>query len=81
MKKAIAILLFLACTDTDRSRRILYEEGYTNIVMEGHAWMGCHRDDQYCTAFHATGPKGDYVEGVVGCGPQSCDSSCTVRIK
>jgi hypothetical protein len=33
VRNFILIALLLSCADEDRSERVLYEEGYTNVVI------------------------------------------------
>lgn len=70
-----------SCTDSDRSERVLQGAGYKDISIDGYDPWGCGKGDDTCTEFHATGPTGVRVHGVVGCGYNGCSKSCTVRIK
>ncbi len=71
-------LLLVACTDEERSRRVLDQSGYTDIQITGYAWAECSDSDTYHTAFRAKGPSGKPVTGAVCCGTLK---SCTVRIE
>lgn len=66
--KAILILvlaLLAGCTNSQQASRALEGAGYTSIHMDGFAWFGCGQDDMYTDAFHARGPTGQLVSGVV----------------
>lgn len=75
------MLTLSACSDEETSRRILEDEGYTEIRLDGYAFWGCGEDDTFRTSFTAiretpTGPRD--VEGVVCCGVLK---DCTVRLR
>ncbi len=82
MKRLILVLALLlggvsGCSDEDAARSALLDEGFKDIQITG--WeFGCAKDDGTCTGFHATGPTGRRVTGVVGCG--YVFKGCTVRI-
>lgn len=73
---ALAAMSALACTDEERTVRVLREDGYTHIVTKGYAWTGCGEGDTYKTEFKAITPTGAVVSGVVCCGLWK---GCTVR--
>ncbi|EON11938.1 hypothetical protein [Pandoraea sp. SD6-2] len=64
---ALAALLALlsACTDSDTARRALTGAGYTDIHIDGYSFYGCGDNDDFSTAFTATGPTGVQVTGAV----------------
>jgi hypothetical protein len=65
---ASALLIALSCsgcTDADGSRRVLEEQGYTNIRMTGYRWFSGGEHDVYATGFEATSPAGKRVTGTV----------------
>lgn len=68
MKKTIIALFFcvitFSCTDGDNATRILKEQGYTNIVITGHGFWSCSKDDIFSTEFSAVSPTGITVKGV-----------------
>lgn len=68
MNKILLLLLLAACSDADRSREVLLDQGFTNISVGGHSYFGCSDDGTYCTEFTAVGPTGRHVSGAVGCG-------------
>lgn len=61
----ILISFFSACTAPNEARRILEQQGYTNIQIKGYSLLTCSEDDWFRTGFVATGPTGQRVEGVV----------------
>lgn len=60
-------LIMNACTNESDARRVLEEQGYTEIHFTGYDMFGCSEDDTYRTGFTATSPTGHRVSGVV-CG-------------
>lgn len=57
---------FLAgCSDPDGAKRVLAEQGYSQIETDGFDWFACPKDDTYATAFVARGPNGLMVHGTV----------------
>lgn len=79
MNKILLLLILVACSDQDRTREVLLDQGFTNISVGGHSFFGCSDDDAYCTSFEATGPTGRQVSGAVGCGHFG-GKGCTVRV-
>lgn len=81
MKKlALVLVVLFSCTNSERTESTLKKAGYTNIETTGWS-RGCGDSDDTCTGFRAIGPKGDYVEGSVGCGYETgCSKGCTIRI-
>lgn len=78
MKRILWFMLLLSgCTDEDSARRILLEDGYTNIRIIGYEWLGCGEGDQTHTGFAAIAPSGRSVHGVICCG--AWGKACTVR--
>lgn len=68
MKKLVlsaALILLVGCTDPDNARRVLAENGYTDVQIGGYAAWSCGRDDTYATEFVATSPTGHRVTGAV----------------
>ncbi len=62
----------------DQARRILTEEGYTEIeIAIGSVW-GCGEGDWKKTTFRAKNQAGNTVRGIVCCG---VTKGCTVRRK
>lgn len=48
----------------DKVREALLDAGYSAITIDGYAWWGCGKDDDYGFRFSATGPTGRPVKGV-----------------
>lgn len=69
MKKLLVLLMgviFLSgCTDESTSKRILEENGYTEIQITGYNAFCCSDDDTYSTGFKAKSPNGTIVSGCV----------------
>lgn len=65
------------CTDEPEARRVLADEGYSDVRFTGYAWGACSKDDTSHTGFRARAPSGRDVEGVVCCG--ALLKACTVR--
>lgn len=61
------ILTFTSgCTAPDKSIRILTEQGYTDIQLNGYQWFACSEDDTFSTGFTAKKIEtGATVRGVV----------------
>ena len=66
-KGLFCLLLTVAsgCTNKDGAQRVLHQQGYTDIQIKGYAVWGCSEDGSVKTAFKATSPNGNRVEGVV----------------
>ncbi len=73
----LVLFCMTACTDTDRSKKVLLDQGYTNIKFTGHDFLACGDRDQYSTGFIASSPAGHPVTGAVCCG---VFKSCTIRL-
>jgi hypothetical protein len=62
----LIVLLFSAgCTDEKGARRVLQQNGYTNITITGYRPFMGSEDDQYSTGFTAISPSGQRVSGSV----------------
>jgi len=61
----IAALSLAACSDASDARRVLDDQGYTDIRVGGHAWFACSDHDSYATKFTAKSPIGRQVSGAV----------------
>lgn len=76
---AIAALGLAACvTDAPTARRVLSDQGYTDIRITGYRVFGCSGDDDVRTGFTAKSAAGKPVTGVV-CGGFLFKSN-TIRI-
>lgn len=70
MKTLITISLFVSvfwigCVAPDEARRVLEQQGYTEIQTGGYAFWACSEDDRIRTKFTATSPSGHRVSGAV----------------
>ena len=68
MKQIMVVACLLgvsACSDGDTAKRILSENGYTEIETNGFAWLSCSKDDTFKTSFRAKSPSGQHVKGAV----------------
>ena len=66
MLAGLAILALVgACTDEQTAKRVLEEQGYSEVRTTGWAWLSCGKDDTFKTGFVARSPKGNKVEGAV----------------
>ena len=73
-----AALLLNGCTRPDAARRMLEQNGYTNIEITGYSFFMCSDSDSFSTGFKAKAPNGRQVEGAV------CDAflkGATIRFK
>lgn len=64
----IFVVVPSACTDPAGTRRVLTQQGYTNIETTGYRFFGGDKSDVYATGFAATAPNGDRVTGCVTSG-------------
>jgi len=55
----------VALTTPDRATRTLLAQGYTEVRTTGYAYFDCGKGDLFATAFEATSPSGQRVEGAV----------------
>lgn len=73
------VITFYACAvDGGIARRVLREEGYTEIVLGTYAWTGCPKDDLFRRQFHAQHGL-SVVDGVICCAGTAWDLTCDVR--
>lgn len=54
-----------ACTAPDDARRVLSQEGYTQVQLTGYRYWSCGRDDSFHTGFTALSPNKQTVTGTV----------------
>jgi hypothetical protein len=70
MKKLLLIavaLVAIGCTHSpNTAERLLQEEGVSSPTLQGHAWYGCGKGDDYATKFSGV-KNGKKVTGVI-CG-------------
>lgn len=62
---SVVLLGLAACDDPQTTVRVLSNQGFTDIWVDGWSMFGCSRDDQWATKFRATAPNGKAVSGVV----------------
>ena len=55
----------VALTTPDRATQTLLAQGYTEVRTTGYAYLDCGKGDLFATAFEATSPSGQRVEGAV----------------
>lgn len=77
---ALFLALMFSCTNSDRARRTLEDQGFTNVTLTGYSFS-CAGHDSTCTGFTAMSPfVGRNVSGAVGCGYGGCSfKGCTIR--
>lgn len=68
----IAALIALAvsgCTsqqeDDANALRVLEESGFSHVILNGHAYFACAKNEISSTSFDAVGPTGRKVRGAV----------------
>ena len=61
----ILFSLLVGCTNPQGARRLLSNQGYTNIQITGYKFFACGEGDWYATGFRATNPVGKIVTGCV----------------
>lgn len=72
------VMIFSGCTDKENAKRVLANDGFTNITITGYSIFGCSKDDFQRTGFIAK--KGNKtVEGTVCSGLLFKNS--TIRFK
>lgn len=59
--------LLSACTSPVDAKRVLEQQGYTEVITGGYGWFACSKSDNFSTKFKAKSPSGVPVSGVV-CG-------------
>lgn len=65
MKKLIIIsLLLIGCTNEHEARRVLDNDGVTDVQMTGYKWFACGDHDFYHTGFSGK-RNGKNIEGIV----------------
>jgi len=74
----ILSVFIISCTNESSARKILANQGYTNIRITGYDWFACGRDDIYATGFIATSQAGKEVEG---CICEGFFKNATIRFK
>lgn len=54
-----------ACTQEEKTTRLLEQQGYTNITITGWRPSMAGKDESFSTGFEATSPNGQRVSGAV----------------
>jgi hypothetical protein len=62
---AISIPLLGGCTDPEGAKRVLRQQGYSNVEITGWRPFSSGKDDSFSTGFSATAPNGERVTGTV----------------
>lgn len=75
----LAVALSGCFSSPDEARRVLRQEGYTEVEVTGLAPLSCGHGDKMRTGFKAKNIAGNHVEGVVCCG--LVFKACTVRVR
>jgi hypothetical protein len=70
--------LFIACTDERGAKRVLLDNGYTNVQITGFDFFTCSDKETFATGFTATSPNGRRVQGAVCSGVMK---GYTIRFK
>ena len=80
MKKLsiLAVLSLIGCTAPVHTKKLLQDEGYTDIKITGYELWACGHDEMASTGFEAKNLNGKVVRGVV-CDGWITDS--TIRFK
>ncbi len=58
-------LSFMGLRDTDGAKRILENNGYTEVKVSDDFTLGCAKNEIYRTHFEALSPAGKFVTGTV----------------
>ena len=53
------------CTKPHESERVLRDQGYTDITIQGYGMFRCDEKDTFSTRFTAKSMSGKYVSGTV----------------
>lgn len=61
----IAVISLSGCTDDAGTKKILTDNGYTDVEVKGYGWVACGRDEIYSTEFTAISSSGYRVKGTV----------------
>lgn len=61
----LATLLISGCTNPGSAKKLLEDNGYTQVQITGYKPFACSDDDYFHTGFVAMSPAGKPVSGVV----------------
>ena len=59
------LFFIVSCTDGFYTKKILEDQGYTEVEITGYSFFACSKDDWYHTGFRAKSPIGRPVSGTV----------------
>lgn len=65
MMAAFPLVAPVAFTSPDQATQTLVAQGYTEVQTKGYAYFICGTGDLFATAFEATSPSGQRVQGAV----------------
>ena len=67
MKKflLLAAVLVAGCTAQNTAKRVLAQQGYSDVRITGYRLFMCAESDDFSTGFEATSPSGVRVTGAV----------------
>lgn len=61
----LGAILCAGCSDPKTARRVLEQDGYTEVKITGWQFFGCDKHDDFTTGFMAKNANGALVNGVV----------------
>ena len=62
----LSCVLFTSCTNPKSAKKVLEQNGYSNVEITGYNFMACSKEDFYHTGFKAKNiASGVFVEGTV----------------
>ncbi len=61
----LGAILCAVCSDPKTARRVLEQDGYTEVKITGWQFFGCDKHDDFTTGFMAKNANGALVNGVV----------------
>lgn len=79
MKRYILFLAlaFTSCTNPTKATQTLEDNGFSDIVITGHNFFMCGKDDFSATGFEAKNVNNKKIKGTVCCGILL--KGCTIR--
>ena len=64
----IAFALLAGCTQPEKAKRLLEDQGYSEVRITGYNWWACSDDDTFHTGFVGKTPAGRQAKGTVCAG-------------
>lgn len=61
----LCLFMLVGCTDSPAAKRVLTQQGYTQVQTTGLRFFTCGEGDLYRTGFTGKSPAGINVEGTV----------------